>query len=154
MAVVMELFLLQVDNASSEKHKRWKEEILFLFDIIKWKPKEYINEGTLTLYTLSKIWKSIWVYIVIAFYTMRARDGIYKPFKWDNDDITEDLCAQLRSSYRNAHQFRRWRNKTSLTTIQNGIVCVFLYFFPSEAPTHIEFSKKRINKQKLFSQRK
>lgn len=33
------------------------------------------------------------VYAVIEYNEMK-KDGIYKPFKWDNDDITRDLCAR------------------------------------------------------------
>lgn len=57
---------------------------------------------------------SRFVYIVIANdkeeKRVRKKNGIYKPFKWDNDDIRQDLCAR----YWNVH---RWRNNDD----NNGI---------------------------------
>lgn len=36
-------------------------------------------------------YRSRFVYIVIEY---KAKNRIYKPFKWDNDDITWDLCMR------------------------------------------------------------
>lgn len=41
----------------------------------------------------TKIWLSICLYCHWIQWH-KKKNGIYKPFKWDNDDITRDLCAR------------------------------------------------------------